>query len=75
MKDPITTEGAGSAQNPLPSVPTTKILAIKRRSRIRLRRETMGRASTARSTLCARRERDDFAGNHRREFWGQTLNS
>jgi len=26
----------------------------------------MGRASSARSTLCARRERDDFAGSHRR---------
>jgi hypothetical protein len=38
----------------------------RRRSRMRLRRETMGRASSARSTLCARRERDDFAGSHRR---------
>src|SRR5258705_12207092 len=28
MKNPITTEGAASAQNPLPPVPTTKILAI-----------------------------------------------
>jgi len=28
MKNPITPEGAGSAQNPLPPVPTTKILAI-----------------------------------------------
>lgn len=36
----------------------------RRRSRIRSRRETMGRASSARSTLCARRERDDFAGSH-----------
>ena len=33
---------------------------------MRLRRETMGRSSSARSTLCARRERDDFAGSHRR---------
>ena len=33
---------------------------------MRLRRETMGRASSARSTLCARRERDDFTGSHRR---------
>ena len=33
---------------------------------MRLRRETMGRASSARTTLCARRERDDFAGSHRR---------
>ena len=32
---------------------------------MRLHRETMGRASSARSTLCARRERDDFAGGHR----------
>jgi hypothetical protein len=38
----------------------------RRRSRIRLRRETMGRASSARSTLCAQRERDDFAGRRRR---------
>jgi hypothetical protein len=28
MKNPITPEGAASAQNPLPPVPTTKILAI-----------------------------------------------
>ena len=28
MKKPITPEGAASAQNPLPPVPTTKILAI-----------------------------------------------
>src|SRR5215467_12331325 len=28
MKNPISPEGAASAQNPLPPVPTTKILAI-----------------------------------------------
>ena len=28
MKNPITPEGAASGQNPLPPVPTTKILAI-----------------------------------------------
>jgi hypothetical protein len=28
QKNPITTEGAASVQNPLPLVPTTKILAI-----------------------------------------------
>ena len=28
MKDSITTESTASAQNPLPPVPTTKILAI-----------------------------------------------
>src|SRR5258707_3570116 len=28
MKNPVTPEGAASAQNPLPPVPTTKILAI-----------------------------------------------
>ena len=28
MKNPITPEGAASAQDPLPPVPTTKILAI-----------------------------------------------
>jgi hypothetical protein len=28
MKNPITPEGAASAQNPLPPVPTTKILVI-----------------------------------------------
>ena len=28
MKNPITPEGAASAQHPLPPVPTTKILAI-----------------------------------------------
>ena len=28
MKNPITPEGAASAQNPLPPVPTTKMLAI-----------------------------------------------
>ena len=33
---------------------------------MRLRRETMGRASSARSTLCAQRERNDFAGSRRR---------
>lgn len=28
MTNPITPEGAASAQNPLPPVPTTKVLAI-----------------------------------------------
>jgi hypothetical protein len=37
----------------------------RRRSRTSLRRKTMGRASSARSTLCARCERDDLAGSHR----------
>jgi hypothetical protein len=60
MTSPIVSGLVSSRRGTVPAgVPT-------RRSRIRLRRETMGRASSARSTLCARRERDDFAGSHRR---------
>ena len=57
--------GIGDSDIPKPRRRTVPAGVPRRRSRMRLRRETMGRASSARSTLCARRERDDFAGGHR----------
>ena len=58
--------GIGDSDIPKPRRRTVPAGVPRRRSRMRLRRETMGRASSARSTLCARLERDGFAGSHRR---------
>ena len=55
MKDPITPEGAASAQNPLPPVPTTKILAISHFMK-RIRNESVNPYSILLSLMAVQRE-------------------